>query len=84
MSVRMQVQSLASLTGLRIWRCHKLQYTSQMRLGSGVTMAVAYRLAAAALIQLLGWEFPYAAGVALKRKKIKTKQKEKIPGGSTG
>ena len=32
------------------------------------------RLAAAALIQLLAWELPYAAGVVLKKK---TKQKNK-------
>ena len=39
-SVRVQVQSLASLNGLRIWHCHKLQRRSQMRLGSGVAVAV--------------------------------------------
>ena len=30
LSLRMQVWSLASLSGLRIWNCHKLQYRSQM------------------------------------------------------
>ena len=41
-----------------------------MRLGSGVAVAVA-RLAAAAPIQLLAQKLPYAAGAAVKRKKIK-------------
>ena len=35
------------------------------------------RLAAAALIQLLAWKFPYAAGVALKKAKNKNKTKRK-------
>ena len=35
--------------------------------GSGVAMAVA-------LIRLLVWEFPYATGTALKKKKILTTQ----------
>ena len=34
-----------------------------------------HMLAAAALIQPLGWELPYAMGVALKRKKKKVKKK---------
>ena len=39
-SLRIQVQSQASLSGLRIWRCLKLQRGSQMRLGSCVAVAV--------------------------------------------
>ena len=35
-SMRMQVRFLASLSGLRIWCCHKLQHRLQMRLRSGV------------------------------------------------
>ena len=38
-SVRMQVQSLASLSGLRIWHCSKLLQRSQMWLGSGIAVA---------------------------------------------
>ena len=34
------VQSLASLSGLRIWCCHELWCRLQMRLGSGVVMAM--------------------------------------------
>ena len=40
-SVRMQVQSLASLSELRIWHCCKLQHSLQMQLRSDVAMAVA-------------------------------------------
>ena len=42
-----------------------------MWLGSGVAVAVAVA-SAAALIQPLAWEPPYAAGAAVKRKKKKT------------
>ena len=40
--MRFQVQSLVLLSGLRIWRCHELWYRSQMWLGSGIAVAVAY------------------------------------------
>ena len=39
--MKIQVPSLASLSGLRIWPVCKLQRRSQMRLGSGVAVAVA-------------------------------------------
>ena len=39
-SMRMRVQSLASLSGLRIWSCRELQRRSQMQLRSGVAVAV--------------------------------------------
>ena len=39
-SMRMQVQSLAFLSGLRIWCCRKLRHSSQLQLGSGVAVAV--------------------------------------------
>ena len=38
----MRVQSLVSLSGLRIRYCHKLQCRLRMQLGSGITVAVAY------------------------------------------
>ena len=41
-----------------------------MQLGSGVAVAVA-QATAAALIQLLAWELPYAADEAVKKKKKK-------------
>ena len=40
-SMRIWVQSLASLNGLRIWHCCKLWCRLQTRLGSRVAMAVA-------------------------------------------
>ena len=52
-SMRMQVQSLALLSGLRISCCCELWY----------------RLAAAALIQPLVGEFLYVEGATLKKKK---------------
>ena len=47
--MRMGVRSLASLCGLRIWRCRELWC----------------RLAAVALNEPLAWEPPYAASAAL-------------------
>jgi len=41
-TVRLQVRSLASLSGLRIRYCHELWCRSQTRLGSGVAMVVVY------------------------------------------
>ena len=40
-SMRMQFRSLASLSGLRIWRCCKLPHRLKMGLGSGISVAVA-------------------------------------------
>ena len=66
--MRTQVQSLALLSGLRIWLCHELWYRLQMWLGCGVAVAVAVaRPATTALIQPLAWEPPYAV---LKKVKI--------------
>ena len=71
--MRMQVWSLASLSGLRICRCH-VWYRSQMLLGFDI---------AAALIWPLAWECPYAAGVAIKKTKPHKYQTmfQVIPGG---
>jgi len=67
--MRTQVQSLASLSGLRIWHCHELWCRSQMRLRSGCGIVP---------IGALDWELPYASGLALKKaKKKKKKRKEK-------
>ena len=46
--------------------------------GCGVGRWLWCRPAAAALIQPLSWELPYAAGVALKSKKKKKKKKKKF------
>ena len=40
-TMRLQVRSLASLSGLRIQHCRELWCWSQMQLGSGVAEAVA-------------------------------------------
>ena len=68
--MRMQVQYLALLSELRIWCCCELWCRLQMRLRSGVVWLWC-RPAAAAPIQPLTWEPPYAVGVALKRQKEK-------------
>ena len=62
-SMRMQIQSLALLGGLRIQHYHEPWY----------------RLAATAPIQPLAWEPPYAMGAVLKRQKTKQKQTKKKP-----
>ena len=64
----MQVWSLASVSGLKIWHCWKLPCRSQMWLGSGVAW-LWLRLAAAAPFGPLAQELPFATGVAIKRKK---------------
>ena len=38
--MRLQVRSLASLSGLRTWRCRELWYRLQTQLGSGVAVAL--------------------------------------------
>ena len=65
---RTQVQSLASLSGLRTWCCHELCCRSQMRLRSGVAVAMV-QADGYILIRPPDWERPYAKGGALKRKK---------------
>ena len=76
-SMRLRIQSLALLSVLSIWNCHKPWCKSQTWLGSHVAVAVAVTLAP---IQTLAWELPYAVGLALKRKKKKDKKKKKNPG----
>ena len=75
-SMRMRIQSLASLSGLRIQCQHKLQGRSQMQLRSGIAVAVA-QAGSCGSDQPGAWEFPYAAGAALKRQKKKRKKKIK-------
>ena len=75
--MRMQVWSLASLSGLRIQHCHKLGCSLQMWLRSSIAMAV-HRLATATLNQPLAWKLRYAADVAIKRKKIQLKNVQRI------
>ena len=57
-TMRFRIQSLASLSGLRIRRCCELWCRSQTWLGSCIAVAP---------IRPLSWEPQYAVGVALKR-----------------
>ena len=72
----MQVRSLVLLSGLQgfgiAMRCGIVPQR-----GSDPTLLWLWcRIAAAALIQPLGWELPYALGVTLKRKEKKKKEKK--------
>ena len=68
--MRMQVPSLALLSGLKIQGCHKLRHGSQMPLGSCVAMAVAQAGSCSSdSTHSLGSS--YATGAALKRKEKK-------------
>ena len=67
-SVRLQVQPLSWFGGLQVWCYYKLPCRLQMLLRSGIAVAVA---SAAALIQSLAWELPYAVGAARKGKRRK-------------
>jgi len=68
--VRMRVQSLASLSGLRIWFCHKLWCSRRYGLNPEL-LWLWHRLVAIAPIWPLAWELAYAVGMAIKRKKKK-------------
>ena len=70
-SMRMQIRSLAPLSGLRIQGCCKLGVG--LRCSSDLVLLWLWcRLAAAAPFQPLALEPPYATGVALERKKTET------------
>ena len=69
----MQVRSLASLIGLRIQRCHRLQGSSQMWLRSGVAVAVAVAPSYSSYwTPRLGTSIH--CSMALKRKKVRKKK----------
>ena len=72
--MRLQVRSLALLSGLRIRCCGELWCRLQTRLGSGSDPALLWlwhRLAATAPIRPLAWEPPYVSGAALEKTKKK-------------
>ena len=72
-STRTWVQSLVSLSGLRIWPCQRCGIGR--RCGSGPALLwLWHRPAATAQIGPLAWELPYAAGGALKRKRKKERK----------
>ena len=68
-SMRIQVLSLALLSGLGIWHCRELWCRSQMP--TLLWLWLWCRLAAVTLIVPLAWEIPYAEGTALRSKKKK-------------
>ena len=71
-TMRLRVQSLVSLIGLRIWRCHELGH----RHGSDLMLLWLWcRLTSVAPIQPLAWEPPHAMSVTLKNKKEKERKK---------
>ena len=70
-TVKFRVLSLASLSGLRIWRCHGVG----RRCSSDLALLwLWHRPAAVAPIQPLAWDPPCAVGTALKRKKKKKRR----------
>ena len=72
--MRMQVPSLASLSGLRVSCCHSCCVGYRCS-SDPVFLGQWHRLAAAALIQPPAWALSYAAGAAIKKKKKKKKKK---------
>ena len=74
-TMRLQVQSPALLSGLRIWCCRELWCRLQMQLDlDPVLLWLWRRPVATGPIQALAWEPPYAAGAAQRNSK-KTKNK---------
>ena len=72
-SMKMRIQSLASLSGLGIQSCGELYVAMSCGVGHWRSLDPGFlflwfRQAATAPIQLLAWELPYAMGEALKRK----------------
>ena len=69
--MRLQVQSLALLSGLRIWHClTTVSCGIVCRCGLDHSLLWLWRrLVATALIRPLAWEPPYTVGAALKRQK---------------
>ena len=67
-SMRMQVQSLVSLSGLRIRHCHECGIGRRQGLDSEL-LWLWCRPVATAPIPPLAWQLPHATPTALKRKK---------------
>ena len=74
-SMRMQVQSLVLLSGLRIWYCRELWCRLQMQLDLAL-LWLWCRPVATALFWPLAWEPPYAASTTLKRQTNKQKMRQ--------
>ena len=67
-TMRLQVQSLASLSGLRIHVAMSCG-VGRRRSSDPVLLWLWYRLAAVAPIRPIAWEPPYVAGTALQKEK---------------
>ena len=65
-TMRLQIRSLASLIGLRIWHCCGCGVGHRWGLDL-VLLWLWQSLAAAAPIRPLAWQPPYTVGVALKK-----------------
>ena len=76
-SMRTRVQSLASLSRLRIQCCCELWYRSKTWLRSSL-LWLWCKLTAIAPIQPLAWELPHASSAALKRKKEKVNETTRV------
>ena len=70
--MRIQICSLTSPSGLRIWHCHELWCRAQIRLQSGIALAMASASSCSSNFTQ-AWELPYAACAALKSKTNKQK-----------
>ena len=70
--MRTWVRSLASLSGLKIQRCHELWCRSQTQLRSLITVAVA--VVGSCSFEPLAWELPYVTPADLKSKTKKQKK----------
>ena len=76
-TMRLRVQSLSSLSGLRIWRCYEWRCRVQTRLGSGMAMAVVQAGSYSSNLTLsLGSSICHEC--SSKKKKIKKKEKSKL------
>ena len=73
--MRMQIRSLALLSGLRIWRCCELWCRWQTWLGSCIAVAVGQGSGYSSGSTPI-WEIPYAVGGALKGPKNENKTKK--------
>ena len=86
-SMRVCVQSLASLSGLRIWHYCVMGMGHRSSLDPGL-LWLWFRPGAVALIQPLAWELPCAALAALRKKERKkekaVRQKERKEGRKEG
>ena len=82
--MRTWVPSLASLSGVRLWRCHELRCRSPTRLRSGVAAAVAVAgSCSSSSTPSLGTSIGFGCGPN-QTEKYKTKQNKNHNGGGAG